>query len=150
MERRRNPSEITPDYEDSGIFKNPTLQLVVELVPKFSKNSRDDLIIKGFVEGNVPIDVVFAGRRKFQADPVIQRLRALWTQANRNLSSPGDAPEIDAVRCRVSIEGSWRSRFLLDDQGWQTRTHQFYAARWLLSDQSGTVKHFGEPVMRLR
>ncbi len=147
-DRRKPASEVTPQYEDSGIFKSPTTSFVVELVPKFGKNTRHDVMIKGFAQGEVPIDVVFAGRRKAQVETVVQELRVRWSRANHNLGASGIPPEVDDVRLPVRIEGSWRPRFERDDQGWETRTHQLFAARWLLTDKTGKAVSFGEPPIR--
>lgn len=147
-DRRKPASEVTPDYEDSGIFKTPTTQLVVGLVPRLGRNTRLDLMIKGFVQGEAAIDVVFAGRRRAQAEPLVQMLNALWTRANRQADKTGSPPEVDDVRLPVRIEGCWRPRFARDDQGWQTRTFQLYASRWLVTDSAGTAHAFGEPPVR--
>lgn len=149
-DRRKPASQVTPEYEDRGIFKNPTTQLVVELVPRFGKNSRGDVMIMGFLQGNVPVDVVFAGRRKAQAAHVMQELRILWSRANREVPPNGTPPEVEWVRLPVRIEGAWRPRFERDDQGWQTRTHQLFAARWLLTDAEGNALSFGEPPIKGR
>ena len=147
-DRRRPAHEVTPEYEDSGIFRNPPTHLLVELVPKFGKNSRLDLMVKGFVQSETPIDVVFPGRRKLHVEPLVQKLHALWTRANRQPGRSGRPPEIDEVRLPVRIEGSWRPRFERDDQGWQTRTHQLFAARWMIAEGDGEVRTYGEPPIR--
>jgi len=149
-ERRKPASEITPEYEDRGIFKNQTTQHVVELVPKFAKNSRGDVMVMGFLQGAVPVDIVFAGRRKEQAAQVLQELRTLWSRANRNVPENGTPPDVISVRLPVRIEGAWRPRFELDDQGWQTRTYQLFAARWLMTDSTGNALSFGEPPIKTR
>lgn len=151
MDDRRKPAhQVTPDYEDSGIFRTPPTQLLVELVPKFGTNSRLDVMIKGFVQSDIPIDVVFPGRRKAHLEPLVQSLHALWTKANRKVGKNEQAPEIDEVRLPVRIEGSWRPRFQRDDQGWQTRTHQLYAARWVIPHAGGEARTYGEAPIRTR
>lgn len=147
-DRRKDAREVTPQYEDSGIFKNPPKQLNVELVPKFGTNSRNDVMIKGFIDADTAVDVVFAGRRKAHVEDLVNRLRALWTRANRNPARADRPPEIDEVRLPVRIEGSWRPRFERDDQGWQTRTHQLFAARWLITGEDGEIKTYGEVPIR--
>ena len=54
----------------------------------------------------------------------------------------------DEVRLRITLEGCWRPRFDRDDQGWQTRQMQLYAARWALLDADGKSVTYGEPVRR--
>lgn len=147
-DRRRPAHEITPQIEDGGIFRRPPTNLVVELVPKFGMNAREDVMIKGFVGSNVPIDVVFPGRRKAYLEPLVQKLRTLWTVANRRTGKTDRPPEVDEVRLAVRIEGSWRPRFQRDDQGWQTRTHQLFAARWMVAEGAGEVKTCGEAPIR--
>ena len=149
IERRRPPHLVTPEYEDGGIFRTPPQQLLVELVPKIGKNTRSDLMVKGFIDGTIAIDVVFAGRRTKQADLLLKKLQSLWTQANRKTAPGDEPPEVDTVRLPVRVEGSWRPRFERDDQGWETRTHQLFAARWVLN-HDGESKTFGEPPVKVR
>ena len=97
----------------------------------------------------IAIDVVFAGRRTKQADLLLKKLQFLWTQANRKTAPGDEPPEVDTVRLPVRVEGSWRPRFERDDQGWETRTHQLFAARWVLN-HDGESKTFGEPPVKVR
>ena len=115
----------------------------MQLVPKTAQTSRKDVVIKGFLDGTGAIDVVFAGRRRAEADTVLAMLKALWSRANAS-APPGRPPEIDAVRLPVQVEGVWRPRFKRDDQGWQTRDHQLYAARGLMVNDDGEAMVFGE------
>lgn len=148
FERRKPASEITPAYEDRGIFKNETVQLIVNLVPLTAKNSRDDLIVKGFIEGNSAIDVVFPGRRKIQAKPIVALLQAKLTHARRMAEKAGTTVDVDTLRYPARIEGSWRPKFTRDDHGWETRQHQLFAARWVLKDLDGKAVTFGEMTIR--
>ena len=141
-ERRKPPSEVTPQYEDAGIFKNQIVQLTVQLVPIFGQNSRQDIMIKGYVDGNSAIDVVFPGRRKEHAKPLLTRLQHMLVAARKK---PGAPVPIDDIRHPVRIEGAWRPRFKRDDHGWETRDHQLYAARWMVMNQDGQTVTFGAP-----
>ena len=143
MERRIPAHRVTPWYEDSGIFKQPVKQYEVSLVPTFARNRRDDIVVKGFIEGTRAIDVVFAGRRKTEATPALEMLKTLWSRENIKARKTGDHPERDNVRLRVRVEGCWRTRHVRDDQGWQTSDHQLFAARWIFSDGQGTARSFG-------
>lgn len=149
MHDRRKPAhEVTPWYEDLGIFKSQLVQITVELVPMFGMNSRKDIMVKGFVDGNGAIDVVFPGRRKEHAKPLVARLQTMLKRANVSCGPNGTPPNIDRIRHPVRIEGSWRPRFSCDDQGWQTREHQLYAARWLVMNADGQSVTFGEAPVR--
>ena len=144
-EQRKPASEVTPEYEDSGLFKSDLIQINVELVPMFGRNSRQDIVIKGFVAGGGAIDVVFAGRRKAEVKPLMARLQAMMNQTRRQMKpEANELLNADKIRHAVRIHGSWRPRFRCDDQGWQTREHQLYAARWLVADKNGQSTIFGE------
>lgn len=140
QDRRRPAREVSPTYEDAGIFKTQLVELVVDLVPRFARNSRGDLMIKGFVAGDGAIDVVFPGRRGDRTRPLVARLEAVATRAQAG----GNTAALDRLRHSVRIQGVWRPRFSCDDQGWQTRQHQLYAARWLILDQEGNAQTYGE------
>lgn len=144
IEPRKPAHDVTPDHEDRGIFKGQIVQLTADLVPVYGQNGREDIMIKGFVSAGRPIDVVFAGRRRHQAVALLNRLKAVWAQKARN----GAKPAADSVRFPVAIEGAWRPRFACDDQGWQTREMQFFAARWAVLDSDGNSVTFGAPVIR--
>ncbi len=147
-DRRKPVIETTPRYEDSGIFKTQLVQLTVELVPLFAQNKRGDVLIKGFVDVDGAIDVVFAGRRKSQVKPLTARLQTLLNRTRAAGGTGGGGLDIDRIRHPVRIEGAWRPRFSCDDQGWQTREHQLYAARWLVMDRDGQAVEFGESPIR--
>lgn len=146
---RRLPSKlVTPALEDSGIFRNTVSRFSVELVPQFAQNARRDLIIKGFLDGETAIDVVFPGRRTALAEPLCDQLKSLWTRASATARYATQQIEVDSVRLPTSLEGAWRPRFQRDDLGWQTRAHQLYVARWSLLGADGTTQTFGAPVLR--
>ncbi|MGX9354209.1 hypothetical protein ACS3SW_03325 [Roseobacteraceae bacterium S113] len=147
LDRRRSESEITPDYEDRGLFRGPIMRVEVELTPKVTKNQRGDTVIQGFVSGNNAMEVVFAGRRRELAGPLIATLSNMWSravQANTGRTQPSP----DQVRYKVKLTGSWRSRFETDDHGWQSRRHQLMVAQWIRLDEQGNEVRFGaEPVL---
>ncbi|WP_306121175.1 hypothetical protein [Roseovarius sp. MMSF_3359] len=148
FERRKPASEITPAYEDRGIFKNDIVQLIVNLVPLTAKNSRNDLIVKGFIEGNSAIEVVFPGRRTIQAKPIVALLQAKLTHARKVAEKAGTTVDVNTLRYPARIEGSWRPKFTRDDNGWETRQHQLFAARWVLKDLDGNAVTFGEMTIK--
>ncbi|MGC3936501.1 hypothetical protein ACOTTU_01720 [Roseobacter sp. EG26] len=147
MPHRRKPaSEVTPEYEDAGLFKNKVGQIAVELVPQTTRNSRNDLVVRGFVQGNIEIEVCFAGRRTKEIGPLEGQLRALRTHAVSVAAKMGEEkPDIDAVRLPVMIEGAWRPRFQRDQAGWETRSYYLFAARWSLRDEHGNSVAYGAP-----
>ena len=144
-DRRKPKNEVTPEYEDRGLFKTTPARWRVQLVPQFATTSRDDLIVKGFLDGESAIEVVFAGRRRTDVEPVVALLRSMWTHANANIVKGAEPPHHDQVRLMAVIEGSWRPRFKLDTQGWQTRDHQLNASRWQVQQSDGKWVEFGQP-----
>ena len=144
LDRRKHKDDVTPQYEDSGLFKTPVLWIEVHLTPKMGRNARGDYLITGYVERNTEIEVVFAGRRRACAEPAISKLKRLWTQANR-ASEGGAAPKPEQVRMPVRVNGAWRPRFQSDQQGWVTRSYQLTVAEWSMIDPGGAMVTFGEP-----
>ncbi|MBO9478920.1 hypothetical protein J7382_15335 [Shimia sp. R11_0] len=108
--RLENPSLITPSYEDKGLFKKPPTELVVQLIPKFGKNTRRDVIIKGLVQGDVEVEVVFAGRRKKQAAELVALLRRKWEVATYRLPKDVPPPDRKEIQLPTRVQGSWRTR----------------------------------------
>ncbi|MDW3181260.1 MULTISPECIES: hypothetical protein [unclassified Roseobacter] len=147
MPQRRKPaSEVTPEYEDSGLFKNKVGQLSVELVPQMMRNGRNDLVVRGFVNRTIEIEVAFAGRRVKEVGPLEARLRAMMTQAVKKAAASGARePDTDHIRLPVLIEGAWRPRFKRDQAGWETRSYYLFAARWSVLDNEGNTVSFGSP-----
>lgn len=139
-DRRRPDFEITPSYEDTGLFKTPVRQIVAELVPQMSRNSRRDLLVRGYIDGNYGIDVVFAGRRTKSIGKLERQLKALMHVRHADPLKDDVLPRIP-----IRLEGAWRSRFHRDRSGWETRSHQFMAARWTLLSAGGRGRAFGEP-----
>ena len=144
--RRRQPSEITPEIEDTGLFTTEVGEFAIELVPQISRSSRNDLIVRGFVKKNIAISVVFAGRRTKEAPPVEARLKTLLSQASRAAAvSKKPAPDLDSIRLPIRVEGSWRPRFERDESGWEKRSYQLLASRWGFIDHDGMTSLGGKP-----
>jgi len=144
MPQRRLPaSEVTPEFEDAGIFKTRTVQITVELIPQMRRNDRDDLVVRGFVERHFEIEVLFAGRRTKETPPLEERLQVMLDNARKQAATNGRDVEIDMVRCPVLVEGSWRRRSVRDENDWETHTYQLMAARWSLLDNKGNPVPFG-------
>ena len=141
-----NPAMITPAYEDSGLFKKPPTELVVNLIPKFGTNSRQDVIIKGLVQ-NMEVDVIFAGRRKKESAELVALLKRKWENATY-LSSGGARPKRSDVRLPTRVQGSWRMRVVEeeeDEQDLYSKEYQLLVARWAFNSDNGEFKSFGEP-----
>lgn len=147
-ERRKPGRDVTPAYEDAGIFPGRMVRLTVALVPLFGQNRRGDLMIKGFVSKGDAIDIVFAGRRRPAAKSLRARVEAEWIRATATAKSRGKRAVVDDVRLPVQIEGAWRPRFQQDDQGWQTHEHQLFAARWAFRNADGTSVTHGRQIIR--
>ncbi|WP_299965836.1 hypothetical protein [uncultured Roseobacter sp.] len=142
--RRKPPSEITPEYEDAGLFKNKVGQISVELVPQMTRNSRNDLVVRGFVNRTIEIEVAFAGRRVKEVGPLETYLKAVRSKAVKAAKAKGlPEPDIDRMRLPVLIEGAWRPRFQRDQAGWETRSYYLFAARWSVLDGEGNTVSFG-------
>ncbi len=140
-----NPALITPAYEDRGLFKKPPTELVVKLIPKFGKNSRGDVIIKGLVQNDVEVDIVFAGRRKKQADELVTLLRRKWDNANYMAPNGGARPTRSDVRLPTRVQGSWRTRVVEDEDALFSKEYQLLVSRWAFNSESGELRSFGEP-----
>ncbi|MBV7408959.1 MULTISPECIES: hypothetical protein [Roseobacteraceae] len=145
---RRPAHHITPAYEDNGLFRSPVRRITVGLVPQMHRNNRQDLVVRAFLSDGAAIEVLFAGRRTKQALGVEKRLRSLLFQTRTK--TPGWRDEgIDTVQLPVRIEGVWRSRFIRDAWGCETRQYQLIAARWALFDEAGIAHLFGEAPVHL-
>jgi len=145
--RIENPAMITPAYEDGGLFKKPPTELVVNLIPKFAKNSRQDVIIKGLVQNDVEIDVIFAGRRKQEASEIVTLLKRKWEDANFRIPKGYKAPTRKDVFVPTRVQGSWRTRVVEDEQepSLYAKEYQLLVARWAFNSDTGEFRSFGEP-----
>ncbi len=147
MKKRINPALITPAYEDSGLFKKPPTELVVSLIPKFGTNSRQDILIKGLMKNNVEIDVIFAGRRKYQAVELVNLLKRKWAAACARVPNGGLHPPRRDVRVPTRVQGAWRMRVFEEEeeQNLVSKEYQLIAARWGYKSETGESVSFGEP-----
>lgn len=145
-QQRRAPRDVTPAYEDAGLFQGKMNRVEVRLVPKMARNERGDLIVSGFLSNNTHVNVVFPGRRRRESGPLVSRLQRLLKQAG---SSPGfDMRDIDELGFNVQVHGAFRSQFHRDQSGWETRSYQLIAARWSMTNEIGLTQHFGEDPIR--
>lgn len=145
MQNRRTPPEqITPAAEDKGLFKNKVGSILVEVIPQFRRNTRQDIIIRGFAKSNREIEVVVAGRRTAQAIHLEAYLKAAHRRmvqiaAARNVPLPA----IETMRCQLKIEGAWRPRLYRDTDGAERCVYQLLTARWSILDGRGQAITFG-------
>jgi hypothetical protein len=139
MEIRRKSREVSPQYEDAGLFQNTVCHVDVELIPVMRKNNRQDLIVTGLVKGDLKIAVTFAGRRAVKAAPIVTRLNAL-------LDAQDHIANVMKSRLPLRIEGAWRPQFIRDGNGFETRTFHLIAAKWrILNDKKGAVEYGQAP-----
>ncbi|KIC11982.1 hypothetical protein RA19_05010 [Leisingera sp. ANG-M1] len=152
MTNRRKPaSQITPQYEDSGLFKREVRDVEVELVPVFSRNSRGDLVVKGIVKPEAEVEVVFAGRRTRDAAGLVERMKKLRTQGVRTALNGHEAmAQVRRLRLPVKVRGTWRLRFVADTSGWDLKTYQLLAAQWAFADLDGVTVCAGSPPEQLQ
>ncbi|MBO9397693.1 hypothetical protein J7399_16895 [Shimia sp. R9_1] len=143
--RISNPADITPAYEDRGLFKKPSTELAIDLIPKFGKNTRHDIIIKGLMQNDVEVDVIFAGRRKRHAEELVTLLRRKWDEANQIVIKGMKPPTRKRVRVPTRVQGSWRTRVIDDEQNLYIVEHQLLVARWAYNSFDGEFRSFGEP-----
>jgi hypothetical protein len=141
-ERRKARPLISPRYEDRGIFRNAVSAMPVWLLPRYGRTGRGDVIISGHykTETNeiLPMECVFAGRRAIYAQPLKDHIR----QSLARLSAS------EAQTVPVHVNGAWRYRFDLHQDGWQDRIRQFMVAQWIYVGANGKQQIIGEPVIR--
>ncbi len=143
MPQRRKPEmQHIPAYEDAGLFKNTVAPFSVELVPQTHRNTRQDLVVRGFLNHR-EISVIFAGRRAKQVMPLEARLSSMILQARHYANGTKNALDLDHLRLPLWVEGAWRYSFLRDTSGWETRVYQLMVARWRLPDARGNFEYFG-------
>lgn len=147
MKNRRRPAvQITPLIEDSGLFKREVRDVLVELVPVFSRNNRGDLVVKGIVQPNAEVEVVFAGRRLREAASLVERMKKLRMQGARSALNGHEAMnQISRLRLPVRVRGTWRLRFEPDASGWEMKSYQLIAAQWGFTDLEGYTVLAGWP-----
>jgi len=142
---RKPVPEVSPAYEDAGLFRTAICQLMLELIPQTRRNDREDLIVRAFVDRKIEIDVFFAGRRTAETGPLENQLKALMQHARKTAKDKGLVqPEPETVRLPVRVEGAWRRSLQRDDSGWETGSYHFVVARWSLLDNEGNTVSFGE------
>lgn len=144
--KRLDHRDVTPSYEDAGLFKNKICRLKVDLLPEVFCNHRNDIVITALVQGSIRISVMFAGRRTVEAATIIASLRVLRARLLELAAARGISdPDLTSTRLPLHIEGAWRPRFQRDENGWETRSYHLIAARWAVMNEKGDKLSFGEP-----
>ena len=142
---QRPAQDVTPAYEDAGLFKTAICQQMLELMPQMRRNDRGDLIIRAFVDRKIEIDVFIAGRRAADVGPLENQLKLMMNHARKQALETGAAPpDVTKIRLPVRVEGAWRRTLQRDDSGWETGSYHFVVARWSLLDAEGNTVSFGE------
>lgn len=137
--------EITPFYEDAGLFRTALCDMMLELIPQMHRNDRQDLVVRGFVDRKTEVDILFAGRRAAQVGPLENQLKTLMKHARKKTDETGrPPPDVSKIRLPIRAEGAWRRTLRRDETGWETGTYHFVVARWSLLDGKGNTVTFGE------
>lgn len=144
LERRKQQEDISPRYEDTGLYNNALVVSKVELVPMMTRNNRRDLVVRGYVQGQSEVSVVFPGRRAREVAPLQLRLQSMLERYRKEAQTV-DETDIDTLRLPVTVQGRWRSHFQRDKSGWQTRGYQLVAAQWGMINEMGEAVFYGEP-----
>lgn len=146
QQARKDPKDVTPQYEDAGLFKTQICTVRLDLVPVINFNRRGDIIIRCFVKANLRAEVLFAGRRVRETKPLVQELNDLKTRAYKAaVQRQLPVPDLDGIRLQAEIEGAWRRRLFQDKDGWEKRAYQLVAARCIFHLSNGSVMAIGMP-----
>jgi hypothetical protein len=138
MEIRRKLENVTPQYEDAGLFQNTVCRVELELVPIMHKNNRGDLIVMGLVKGDLEIAATFAGRRVTDAASIIESLNEL-------LKKKDHLADVRKSRLPLRIDGAWRPQFVSDGSGFEKRTFHLIVAKWAVMTANGPPREYGHP-----
>lgn len=145
---RTFPSFDTALEEDNGMFPNGVVKARIALTPRAGENARQDWVVAGVLPYGAEVQVVFAGRRAAAAQRLRQTLTDAWRTVLAEAKRKGaPAPDPASVHVQVNLEGGWRAVFKRGEDGCETRTYQFVAARWTYVDSQGTVDVAGEPAL---
>jgi hypothetical protein len=143
--RQSSTNALSPEQEDRKLFKTYGGPIAVDMIPHVFRGSAGDVLIRGFFNKDVEIDVVFPGRRAAETGPLLAQLKAVDSQMRMKAAGAGrPAPPVTSIRMPVQIKGSWRHEFRQDAEGKDIRSYQLVAARWAYADKSGQLAQFGD------
>jgi len=78
------------------------------------------------------------------AGPLIGNLDALKTSFVKQLKGKSvGALDLESLRIPIMIEGAWRRRHWINDDGWHCHVNQLVAARWSIQADDGRLLTFG-------
>ncbi len=141
---RRAVTSVSPEYEDSGLFKGGIVQVKLALVPVFETSSRGDCTVRGFSAEGKDVTVIVAGRRRPHFQSLYDQLRYMYAQAHYQDNIRGlRMRNVNSIQLPVQCEGTWRARMTLDEHGRETRSIQFMMARWAFQRHDGQTLTFG-------
>ena len=141
---RRKKGPVSPEYEDSGLFKGGVIQVQLALVPVFGTTSRGDCTARGFNADGKEVSVVFAGRRRPHFQALYTQLRYMYAQAQqRDLERKVAMRDVNSIQLPVQCEGSWRAISETDAEGQVHQHLQFMAARWAFQAHDGQTLKYG-------
>ncbi|GAB5431483.1 MAG: hypothetical protein EpisKO_08530 [Epibacterium sp.] len=141
---RRRSGPVTPEYEDSGLFKGGIIQVRLALVPVFGTTSRGDCTARGFNAAGTEVTAVFAGRRRPHFQAIYTQLRYMYAQAQqRDLLQGGKMRDVNDIQLPVQCEGAWRAVTTTDAHGVAHKNLQFMLARWAFQAHDGQTLKFG-------
>lgn len=141
----RPAEEMSPEQEDRSLFKTYGGPIEVDLVPRTTRTSAGDYLVRAYFRKATEITVLFPGRRAREIGPLDTHLRWLDSRARRAaVAAQRPSPNPDLIRLAVQIKGAWRQQFWRDEEGNETGTYQLVAARWAFNNQMGELCQFGE------
>lgn len=135
---------MSPEYEDSGLFRGGVVQVRLALVPVFDTTSRGDCVVRGFNANGKDVSVIVAGRRRPHFESLYNQLRYMYAQAHYADHMRGvTMRDVNSIQLPVQCEGSWRARVKLNEHGVETGSVQFLLARWAFNTHDGKTLRFG-------
>lgn len=135
--------------EDLGIFKSAPVSVVLHLTPLRRVTDIGDLLCIGFFKEK-QIEVIFPGRRRVAAKRLEVELDLFLERENEAaVSIRAPMPHPATTRYPLHAEGTWRTRVSeTGDDEWE-KMYQFIAAKWVIRDQNGHEKTYGDqPISR--
>lgn len=133
-----------PMVEDLGLFKTPLTDVTAQVTAQRARNGRGDILLTGYMKRDARIEVLFAGRRRDLAKPLIALITRHWMAERGSLTLDAEQRIAENVRVPVDISGSWRTRFERDRTGWQHKIHQLIVAHWQARLPDGRLLGHGE------
>ncbi|NIZ12800.1 hypothetical protein [Phaeobacter sp. HF9A] len=141
---RRARHKVSPEYEDSGLFKGGLIQVQLAMVPVFGTTSRGDCTVQALNAEGGKVTAVFAGRRRPHFQALYSQLRYMFAQAQAADSRRGvEMRPITDIQLPVQCEGAWRAVTSCDETGQERRHLQLLLARWAFVTDDGRTLHYG-------